>query len=446
MVEVPGSSPVVPTTTPLFLCSVYDGMMPQTGHRLPKSEATRLKLLACAVEEIITVGPDRLGFTSIARRAGLSTGALYARYENVDELLLEVWMAEGLPTLRRLLADLEESLLTSTGKAARRRLAESVCQPSKDLLLLVNLLIVSRRIEAVYEEIAPIVTEEIVRYSSRVPAIDFFLGDVLGISIGVAGTGLAGLDWYGPVSMASSATRESLERIDAPVEAQSIPESVDFPQDAEDIDMRLFDAVAHVVAKVGAAQATISRIARRAKVNPASIYMRYEDKDALFAACMSFVMKMGTARNATLLKGYQDSINDVRSISHKSDMVVMFRGNQSPEHQSIRRLRVETMFASMHDASLRQMNQEIYFETLAGNEDFLKTEKGTLTNPLVLPYAVASRFAFFGYATLNEYGLCGMDHPYLISFFEKFSHRLRAIGQGTGIEKAQIAHSDSSLM
>jgi hypothetical protein len=122
----------------------------------------------------------------------------------------------------------------------------------------------------------------------------------------------------------------------------------------------------------------------------------------------------------------------------------MFRGNQSPEHQSIRRLRVETMFASIHDAILRQMNQEIYFETLGENEDFLKVEKGTLTNPLVLPYAVASRFAFFGYATLIEYGLCDMDHPYLISYFENLSNRLRLMGQGSDVEKAQQSPTDSS--
>ena len=85
MVEVPGSSPVVPTIAPLrIFASVYDVRMPKTGNRLPKSEATRLRLLACAVEEINSEGPDRLGFTSIARRAGLSTGALYARYESID--------------------------------------------------------------------------------------------------------------------------------------------------------------------------------------------------------------------------------------------------------------------------------------------------------------------------------------------------------------------------
>lgn len=410
--------------------------MPKTGNRLPKSEATRLKLLACAVEEINSVGPDRLGFTSIARRAGLSTGALYARYENIDELLLEVWTSDGLPTLRRVLADLEESIVADKGKIARRRIADSLSQPNNELLLLVNLLVASRRNEAVYEEISPIVTEEIVRHASRVPAIDFLLAQVVGIAMGVAGTGLVGLDWYGPISMASSATRDSLATYEIPADADQIPESIHFPQDAEEVDMRLFDAVAYVVARVGAAQATVSRIARRAKVNPASIYMRYEDKDALFAACMSFVMKMGIARNASLLEGYQNTVNDLKAITHKSEMVVMFRGNQSPEHQSIRRLRVETMFAAMHDENLRTMNQEIYFETLTENEEFLKVPNGTLTNPLVLPYAVSNRFAFFGYAILNEYGLCGMNHPLLIAFMENLSHRLRVAGQGTEVAKS----------
>ena len=410
--------------------------MPKNGIRLPKSEVTRLKLLACAAQEINEVGPDRLGFTSIARRASLSTGALYARYENVDELLLEVWTSEGLPTLRRILADLEESMVAESAKASRGRLANALTDPSSDLLLLVNLMVSSRRNEAVFEEIAPMITEEVSRYSLRTPAMDFLLAQIVGIAMGVAGTGLSGLDWYGPIAMASSAARDSRTEYVIPADAQKFPESIHFPKDGEDIDMRLFDAVAYVIARVGAAQATISRIARRAKVNPASIYMRYEDKDALFAGCMSFVMKMGIARNASLLEGYQGTIQNLAAVDHESEMVVMFRGNQSQEHQSIRQLRVETMFASMHDEHLRRMNQEIYFETLKENEEFLNVPTGTLTNPVVLPYAVSNRFAFFGYAILNEYGLCGMNHPYLINFMENLSHRLRVAGQGTEVDIA----------
>jgi AcrR family transcriptional regulator len=435
MVEVPGSSPVVPTTRPVF-GSVYAEKMPKTGIRLPKSELTRLKLLSCAVDEINEVGPDRLGFTSIARRAGLSTGALYARYENVDELILEVWMAEGLPALRRLLVDLEESLSRETGVGARLRVSEQLSGSDRGVLILVNLLVASRRIEAAYEEIAPSVIEEVKKFVSRTPAIDFYLGTVLGIAMGVAGTGLHGLDWQGPIGMIASAVRRSVEPQEIPPDSVNTPEAVHFPEGAEEIDARLFDAVAYVIARVGASQATISRIARRAKVNPASIYMRYEDKDALFAACMTHVMRMGDSRNAKVLDRYQEGIQNPSEITPETEAIVMFRGNQSPEHSSIRRLRLETMFAAMHDENLRRMNQNIYLATIAENERYLRVPPETLTNRLVLPFSIFSRFSFFGYAVLAEYGLCDMNHRYLLSYVSQISSGLRKLAKGSDLDQS----------
>ncbi len=401
--------------------------MPKIGNRLPKSEATRLKLLACAVDEINELGPDRLGFTSIARRAGLSTGALYARYENVDELLLEVWMAEGLPALRHLLQDMEEALSRESGIAARLRLSEQLSQSDRGLLILVNLLVVARRIEATYEEIAPSVTEEVSKFTARAPALEFFLGNMLGMAIGITGTGLNGLDWQGPVEIVASAARKAIEPHEISTDTAKLPETVDFPNDAEEIDARLFDAVAHVIARVGASHATVSRIARRAKVNPASIYMRYEDKDALFVACMSSVMKMGDPRNTPLLDRYKANSKNLAESSPASSAVAMFRGNQSPEHSSIRRLRLETMFAAMHDENLRRTNQEIYLSTIERNEKYLELPLGALTNRVSLPYSIFSRFAFFGYAVLAEYGLCDSDHPYLIPYAAEVANSLQRL-------------------
>lgn len=409
--------------------------MPKTGNRLPKSEATRLKLLACAVDEINEVGPDRLGFTSIARRAGLSTGALYARYENVDELLLEVWMSEGLPALRRLLVDLEESLSRESGVAARLRLSEQLSGTDRGILILVNLLVASRRIEATYEEIAPSVSEEIAKFSARVPAIEFFLGTVLGMAMGISGTGLSGLDWQGPIALISSATRKAVDPREIPGDVTGVPETIFIPDDAEEIDARLFDAVAHVIARVGASHATVSRIARRAKVNPASIYMRYEDKDALFAACMSHVMRMGESRNQEIFDQYQEGIQSSTDVTTASEAIIMLRGNQSPEHSNIRRLRLETMFASMHDENLRRINQEIYLSTIEANEKYLGVPATTLTNRVVLPYSVFNRFAFFGYAVLAEYGLCDMNHQYLLSYVLELSQSLRKLAQGSDLDQ-----------
>jgi AcrR family transcriptional regulator len=236
--------------------------------------------------------------------------------------------------------------------------------------------------------------------------------------------------------MIATSTRKTSEPTEIPANSPSIPETVYFPDDAEEIDMRLFDAVAHVIARVGASQATVSRIARRAKVNPASIYMRYEDKDALFAACMSHVMKMGDTRNAQVLDRYKDGIQRPSEITPTTEAIVMFRGNQSPEHSSIRRLRLETMFAAMHDENLRRMNQEIYLKTLEENEKYLGVPSATLTNRVVLPFSIFSRFAFFGYAVLAEYGLCDMNHRYLLPFVSELSVSLRKIAQGSSLDQS----------
>jgi hypothetical protein len=93
------------------------------------------------------------------------------------------------------------------------------------------------------------------------------------------------------------------------------------------------------------------------------------------------------------------------------------------------------MFAAMHDENLRRMNQEIYWTTLEENEKYLGVQPATLTNRVVLPYSIFSRFAFFGYAVLAEYGLCDMNHRYLLPFVSELSVSLRKLAQGSNLDQ-----------
>ena len=61
---------------------------PGLGRRAGNDERIRDAALA----EALALGPDRLGPTAVARRAGLSTGAVYARYEDHAELLVDLWV------------------------------------------------------------------------------------------------------------------------------------------------------------------------------------------------------------------------------------------------------------------------------------------------------------------------------------------------------------------
>ncbi|MSX21320.1 MAG: TetR family transcriptional regulator, partial [Actinobacteria bacterium] len=49
------------------------------------------RILDAAVVVLDLFGIDGLSARRVAEQAGLSTGAIYGRFENTDELLVEVW-------------------------------------------------------------------------------------------------------------------------------------------------------------------------------------------------------------------------------------------------------------------------------------------------------------------------------------------------------------------
>ena len=178
--------------------------MPAHGSRLPKSEATRLRLLDCAVQEIARSGPDRVGFTAVARLAGMSTGALYARYENADELLVDVWLQKCLPEVRRVVDDLT-SAVTGESEAGCLALATRIGSLDPVLLATTRLLVAARRNDTLWEVVDPSFRETVDRAVDRHPGFPFALAHVFGYVLGVAGSGLTHLDLVGPLAMAARA-------------------------------------------------------------------------------------------------------------------------------------------------------------------------------------------------------------------------------------------------
>jgi AcrR family transcriptional regulator len=59
--------------------------------RNARAAANDVAIAAAAVGEILRVGVDRVSLREVAQRAGLTHGATYARYEDVNELLIDLW-------------------------------------------------------------------------------------------------------------------------------------------------------------------------------------------------------------------------------------------------------------------------------------------------------------------------------------------------------------------
>ena len=56
-----------------------------------RTTANTAAILKALTQEATAVGLDGIAASSIAKRAGLTTGAIYNRFENNDEMLVALW-------------------------------------------------------------------------------------------------------------------------------------------------------------------------------------------------------------------------------------------------------------------------------------------------------------------------------------------------------------------
>ncbi len=79
---------------------MYENLDPLGDQRTPASRRSARALLndqsirRATVNSILRQGVDAISFRDIGRDAGLTHGALYARCEDVEELLVDVWANE----------------------------------------------------------------------------------------------------------------------------------------------------------------------------------------------------------------------------------------------------------------------------------------------------------------------------------------------------------------
>jgi AcrR family transcriptional regulator len=272
---------------------------------------TDARLLDAALDELATVGIDRLGMIGVARRAGLTTGALYGRYENVHELAADVWRSRIRGPIFALLDDSVDALVDGGDPKALIRLLEVLQEPSREIAAGIELMVCARRIDEVEELIAPEADRWMRQRGASARARDqrrraqvlFAVGSVAGLLLhGIPGARRA--NWE--PTLASIA--ESFARTYAPSGTRFTPARFravrstlgDPHQDA------LIDAVAAIAARVGFERATASRIARRANLTSGAIYARYDTKDDLLTEAVEVLLAQrfadDLADNAHLLE------------------------------------------------------------------------------------------------------------------------------------------------
>lgn len=302
-----------------------------------------VRVLDAAVTVLDQFGLDGMNARRVAEAAGLSTGAIYGRFENIDELMVEVWQ-------RRVRTVLRAGLARAVGFTEPKDGVVPAYVPEEfdEVLERIGALLLSLapRNEVLAEVIVPEVGEWLVDIglgpeepmasrANRAVAVATYLGAMLHASVSDAmnPNWEMCLGWW-------TLAQGSAGRYPTMIRPNMLAPELSIDSGDEDLD-RLLVATAEVIARAGVGGTTLTRIARRASMPRSAVYSHFDSRDELVQACVYH-----TTVNARMS---QQRLGAISAVDGLADMLLQ---STSPSSRVWRRQRVESMLAAISDARL----------------------------------------------------------------------------------------------
>ncbi len=247
------------------------------------------------VAEVLRVGVDHLSLRDVGHRAGLTHGATYARYEDVDELLVDLWNSTLLARAVALY-DLCAALVREPGPERAADLRRWIDRVEPADVACFQVLFTARRLPTVHEEVEPFIDEYLIGRWAR-PDLDPAVGLRVAVLFTLCLVVLAATHRFGVDDAFETALFEVLVAgLSVPPAAVGpvpplAPPAPFTPPPSDDLRTQLSVATFGVIGRSGYTRATISRIARRANCSPGAIYKLFASKEDLAVEAMRTVMR-----------------------------------------------------------------------------------------------------------------------------------------------------------
>jgi AcrR family transcriptional regulator len=318
---------------------------------MPKNQRTRsaralandVAIRDAAIEAILHNGVDRLSLRDVGHQAGLTHGATYARYEDVDELLVDLWNS----TLARRAASMFELSLTAAGEPNADTVGaifEFLRDAQASDVAAVHVLLVARRIPILHEEVVPFIHNYLERDAPDADGTYARALTLFGILI-VHVIGNPQFNWsdeyHSRLEKIVLATLQTRTTNADPVELNSADDRL-IPEPSESLKSQLAYATFGVVGKSGYIRATITRIARRAACSPGAIYKLYPSKEDLVIAAYRDIMRTPWLRAAHFV-----------DILDEGSLTQLLFASASVQNEVRQSFTMETTLASTHSDKIR---------------------------------------------------------------------------------------------
>jgi AcrR family transcriptional regulator len=317
--------------------------MPTTPRtRSARALANDVAIRKAAIESILQGGVDRLSLRDIGHQAGLTHGATYARYEDVDELLVDLWnstLAQRAITMFELSHAAARTPNTETVEAMFAVLRDTTAAD----VAAVHVLLVSRRFPILHEEVEPFIHQYL---ESTEPDLDgtYARAQILFAILIVRVIGVHQFDWGGDDTNLERLILSTLQTTPMDIARFEPSEANDrrIPEPNESLKSQLAYATFGVVGKSGYIRATITRIARRAVCSPGAIYKLYPSKEDLVVASFRDIMRARWLRATNFV-----------DILEEGSIAQLLYASASVQNELRQSFTMETILASAHSDKIR---------------------------------------------------------------------------------------------
>ncbi len=315
------------------------------------------------IELILRSGIDAISFRDVGKAAGLTHGALYARFEDVEELLVDLWNSVLAQRVSSLFEAVERAT-TAPSEESVSAVLQRVRDAEQSDVAAVQVLLLSRRFVILREDVERFLHDYLEESRSRLgnaiwsrTMVLFSLIMVKIFSNSEFGLNHERINFMQPVLIAALkiepndvATFDHGEPFDRP----------DRPL-RNDLQSQLAYSTYRAVGMSGYTKATISRISRRANCSPGAIYKLFPAKEdlvifawrrmmedaALSPSRVAFVLDEGVL--ARSLHSAASSQNDLRKFFVMEMLMASAQNEKLRNAVGEQMLRIEDLALTLHD-------------------------------------------------------------------------------------------------
>ena len=353
-----------------------------TGRRRSDAARNDELLLDAGVDLLREKGPDRLGALELARSAELTTGAVYSRYENTEEILVGLWQQRLSGAMRSFIETSMKTLDPGTQRnEAQMVIARALANPAGPLTPAISLMIAAPRIPELAEVVIPDDTSWLQELGmGQEPASPEFDRRILTVGFVVGCLYFAAVDLFEPDKweVIKPVAHTVLDNSSVPTwPTNSGEQLLDITIDTNDpVRDSLVNGAARVIARGGVERATTQRIARAAGLPTSALFSEYRTRQALFgdvagkllnrlyrgARSDLLVDDSWSVMEPGLIRSTDDPRVDTYRTALQNQAMMANRTLLAPIGQEQRRLRLEFHLAAIHDRDIRAALHEADYD------------------------------------------------------------------------------------